>query len=162
MPLRAKLSEPKAMTMGEQAATTSGAGRFEVRATSDSHFSWLRTRMAVERTLMAWLRTATALIGFGFTIDQFFEGLPTIEGSAPIMRSQMPRYLGLALIAAGVLALVISLWEYRWTVSYLSGLQFQPVAGLREGGMRTPLFVLAIVLVFIGLFAFGAVLVRAV
>jgi inner membrane protein YidH len=162
MPLRAKLSEPKAMTMGEQEAPINGTGRFAVRATSDSHFAWLRTRMAVERTLMAWLRTATALIGFGFTIDQFFEGLPTLESVAPIMRSPMPRYLGLALIGAGVLALVISLWEYRWILNYLSGPQFEPVAGVREGGLRTPLFVLAIVLVFIGLFAFGAVLARAV
>lgn len=150
------------MTIGEQGVPAHGAGRFEVRATSDSHFAWLRTRMAVERTLMAWLRTATALIGFGFTIDQFFEGLATIESAGPIMRSQMPRYLGLSLIAAGVLALVISLWEYRWVLNYLSGPQFQPVAGLRESGMRTPLFVLAIMLVFIGLFAFGAVLARAV
>lgn len=150
------------VTVSQAAAPTNGAGRFEVKTTSDSHFAWLRTRMALERTLMAWLRTATALIGFGFTIDQFFEGLPTIESVAPIMRSQMPRYLGLALIAAGVLALVISLWEYRWTLNYLSGPQFQPVAGVREGGLRTPLFVLAIVLVFIGLFAFGAVLARAV
>lgn len=33
-----------------------------------SHFSWLRTRLSVERTLMSWVRTAIALIGFGFTI----------------------------------------------------------------------------------------------
>src|SRR5262249_43401590 len=46
-------------------------GRFEVRVTADSHFAWLRTRLAVERTLMSWLRTAVALIGFGFTIVQF-------------------------------------------------------------------------------------------
>lgn len=31
--------------------------------------------MSVERTLMSWVRTGTAMIGFGFTIFQFFEGL---------------------------------------------------------------------------------------
>ena len=40
--------------------------RFEVRATAESHFAWLRTRLAVERTMMAYLRTAVSLIGFGF------------------------------------------------------------------------------------------------
>jgi putative membrane protein len=51
------------------------AGRFEVRTTSDSHFDWIRTRLSLERTMMSWLRTATALIGFGFAIVQFFERL---------------------------------------------------------------------------------------
>jgi putative membrane protein len=45
--------------------------RFQVRATADTHFSWLRTRMSIERTLMSWVRTGTALIAFGFTIFEF-------------------------------------------------------------------------------------------
>ena len=54
---------------------TADTDRFTVRATSDSHFSWVRTRLSLERTMMSWLRTATALIGFGFAIVQFFERL---------------------------------------------------------------------------------------
>jgi uncharacterized membrane protein YidH (DUF202 family) len=34
-----------------------------VRVTSDSHFGRIRTRLALERTLMAWVRTRVALIG---------------------------------------------------------------------------------------------------
>ena len=45
----------------------------EVKRTPEAHFSWLRTRLSLERTLMSWVRTATALIGFGFSIVQFFE-----------------------------------------------------------------------------------------
>jgi len=45
-------------------ATSSGTDRFEVRVTADSHFGWVRTRLSVKRTLMSWMRTATALIGF--------------------------------------------------------------------------------------------------
>ena len=30
--------------------------RFEVRATANDHFAWLRTRLAVERTMMAYMR----------------------------------------------------------------------------------------------------------
>ena len=56
--------------------------RFEVRTTAESHFSWLRTRMSVERTLMSWVRTATALIGFGFTIFQFLSRFNQTPGSS--------------------------------------------------------------------------------
>ena len=34
-----------------------------------------RSREAAERTLMAWIRTALALIGFGFTIAKFHDYL---------------------------------------------------------------------------------------
>lgn len=46
-----------------------------VKADAGTHFAWLRTRMALERTLLAAIRTGTALIGFGFTIVQFFQRL---------------------------------------------------------------------------------------
>ena len=134
--------------------------RFEVRSTSDSHFAWLRTRLALERTLMSWVRTSVALIGFGFTIVQFFERLHSMDDIAPALRPQAPRYLGLALIAAGVLALVISTWQYRLVARYLSSKEFDPIAGI-EVVRVTPLYMISIAITFIGLFAFGAVLIRA-
>src|SRR5215475_1719522 len=57
------------------------AGRFEVRVTSDSHFSWVRTRLSLERTMMSWQRTAVALIGFGFAIVQYLEHLQQLPGA---------------------------------------------------------------------------------
>ena len=92
------------------------APRFEVRLTADTHWGWIRTRLSVERTLMSWVRTSVSLIGFGFTIVQFFEHLHAIAGVAPALRPEAPRYLGLALIAAGVIALLISVWQYRLVV----------------------------------------------
>ena len=41
--------------------------RFAVKPTVSDHFSWIRTRLSVERTMMSWVRTAVALIGFGFS-----------------------------------------------------------------------------------------------
>ncbi len=35
----------------------------------------LRTSMASDRTLMAWVRTALSMISFGFTIYKFFQYL---------------------------------------------------------------------------------------
>ena len=96
-------------------------GRFEVRATASDHFSWLRTRLSVERTMMSWVRTATGLIGFGFAIVQFFDRMEQMPGVAPAHFPEAPRYLGLSLIFCGVAALVISIWEYHWGLRYQMG-----------------------------------------
>lgn len=137
------------------------SSRFTIKTTSDSHFSWLRTRMSVERTLMSWVRTAVSLIGFGFTIVQFFERLSGMDGVDLAQRPQAPRYLGLALIAAGVASLLISVWQYRTMIRYLQGGSFEQLAGIDEAPMHTPLYAVSIALIFIGLFAFFAVLTRA-
>jgi putative membrane protein len=135
-------------------------GRFEVRATASDHFSWLRTRLSVERTMMSWVRTATALIGFGFTIVQFFDRMQPIPGVAPAHFPEAPRYLGLSLIFCGVIALMIAIWEYHWGLRYLWGGNFAAIAGVTREGKQTPLLAVAIVLALIGVFAFFAVLLR--
>ena len=145
------MSEPHSAT---------AAGRFEVRVTASDHFAWIRTRLSVERTMMAWLRTATALIGFGFAIVQYFNHLQQIPGTRPAYLPTAPEYLGLALISCGILALVISLWQYWWTVRYLWGGSFAPIAGMTKEGMQSPVVAIAILLIGIGLFAFFAVLLR--
>ena len=140
--------------------TVAGAGRFEVRVTSDSRFSWVRTRLSLERTMMSWLRTVVALIGFSFAIVQFFEHLQQIPGVGPAHAPNAPRYLGLALISCGVLGLVVSIWQYRWTVLYMWGEPFASIAGMATEGMQSPVIAIAVLLVFIGFFAFAAVSVR--
>jgi putative membrane protein len=136
------------------------SARFEVRVTADSHFAWVRTRMSLERTMMSWLRTAVALIGFGFALVQYLNHLQQIPGARSAYLPTAPEFLGLALISCGILALVISIWQYWWTVRYMWGEPFAPLAGLTKEGMQSPVLAVAILLIFIGLFAFGAVLWR--
>lgn len=134
----------------------------EVRVTSDSHFSWIRTRLGLERTLMAWARTAVALIGFGFTIVQFFERFGAMEGVQEALRPQAPRYLGLALIGSGVIGLLVSIYQYQRLTRYLRRPNFAPIAGIPGMPEWTPLLAVTVILTLIGLFAFGAVLFRYV
>ena len=136
------------------------AGRFEVRVTADSHFAWIRTRLSLERTIMSWLRTAVALIGFGFAIVQYLQHLEETPGAREAYLPHAPRYLGLALIACGILALVIAIWQYFWTVRYMWGEPYTPLAGLTKEGKQSPVIAVAIALIMIGLFAFFAVLLR--
>jgi putative membrane protein len=143
-----------------ESTTQTGAGRFEVRVTADSHFGWLRTRLSLERTLMSWMRTATALIGFGFAIFQYLDRLEDTPGAKSPYLPHAPAYLGLALIAAGVLGLLLSIWQYRWGLRYLWSGSFAAIAGVKEERMQPAAPMVAILLVGIGLFAFFAVLYR--
>ena len=146
----------------ENASAAANAGKFEVRVTADSHMAWVRTRLSLERTMMSWIRTAVSLIGFGFAIVEFLEHLRQLPGARPAYVAGAPRYLGLSLISCGVLALLISLWHYLWTLRYLWGETFLPIAGLTREGVQSPVVAVAVLLVFIGLFAFFAVLLRPV
>src|SRR5262245_7458398 len=123
--------------------------RFQVEPNAQTHLAWLRTRLSVERTLMSWVRTGAALIGFGFTIVQFLERLRSMEGAAPAMHPGAPRYLGLALIGSGVIGLIVSTWEYQSFTHYLWSRQFESVAGIDDAPWHVPTMWISIVLILI-------------
>jgi len=136
------------------------AKKIEVHTTVSDHFAWLRTRLSVESILMSWLRTATGLIGFGFTIVQVIERLQQQTPNKPILTPEAPRNLGLALIAAGVVGLAIALLQYRKLVKYLWSSDFKTIAGISENPHRTPTFALAVLVQLVGVAAFLIVLFR--
>jgi len=137
------------------------AQRFDVQASVSNHFSWMRTRLGIERTYLAWIRTGVSLIGFGFTIVQFFQKMQGMTArNGRTMAEEMPRNLGLALIAAGVLALIISSIQYRGQLRYMWSDQFRSIAGVSEKPHRTPAFISAMVLLLIGVAAFVSVFFR--
>jgi putative membrane protein len=134
------------------AATESTVQRFEVRPTPDSHYSWLRTRMSAERTLMSWLRTGLAMIGFGFTIAQFLDKITTMAGAKGALYPAAPRYIGLGLIAAGTLALLIATVQYRQLLDYLWSDTFRPIAP--EQRRLTSTYSMTIIVLCIGVLLF--------
>jgi len=123
-----------------------------------THLAWMRTRMALETTLAGWVRTASALIAFGFAIVQFFENYNVTRGRAG---DPLARYLGLVLIGIGTLATAIAVWEYRKVMKYLEGEVFQGIAGVPGVRRIYPAVVLAVLLCVIGLLAFFTILVGA-
>ena len=71
-----------------------------------------RTRLAHERTLMAWVRTAASLISFGFTIYKFFQYLQE-KGQGREERIFGPREFALVMIAIGLTALLLATLQHR-------------------------------------------------
>jgi putative membrane protein len=76
-----------------------------------------RTRRAYERTLLSWVRTATALITFGFSVQQFFRlaraGVPPSAGLIS------PHAFGLSMITIGLVALILATLQHRWDMAAL-------------------------------------------
>lgn len=133
---------------------------FVVSSSVETHFSWMRTRLSIERTMLSWLRTATALIGFGFTIVQFFDRLKTMAGTKEAVFPELPLYFGLALILCGVVALIISLWQYRSVLGYLRQPAFATLTPPEHQQHQTPTFALAILLAVLGVATFVGLCLR--
>jgi putative membrane protein len=107
-----------------------------------------RTWMAQERTLMAWVRTATAMIGFGFTIDKFFEGRP--PNPHAVLSS---RTFSLLMISFGLISLMLA------TVQH--GIELRQIAGMTSRKRRSIALVLAVLLAGLGAIAFVSALFRS-
>jgi putative membrane protein len=61
--------------------------------------------LAAERTLLAWIRTGLALMGFGFVVARFglfLQQLHALQNSVPARSSGWSLWFGTALIASGV------------------------------------------------------------
>lgn len=120
------------------------------------HAAWLRTRMAMERTLMAWIRTSAALIGFGFTIFQFFDHLSKLPDVAPARVPRLSRYFALALVGIGTGAILAGILQYRRFLKDLWSKPFADIAGFTERPRVLPGVIVAVVLGVVGLATFVA------
>jgi inner membrane protein YidH len=69
-----------------------------------------REHLANERTLLAWVRTAIALMGLGFVIARFglFLRQLALERAAPPEPAHASAGIGAALVAASVLLMALS------------------------------------------------------
>ncbi len=121
-----------------------------------THLAWMRTRMTLESTMAAWIRTATSLIAFGFAIVQFFEHFDEARGNAG---HHLARYVGLVLIGIGSLATGVAIWQYHRALIYLQSEVFRGIAGVPGIRRVYPAIVVAILLCLIGLLAFFTILV---
>ena len=77
-----------------------------------------RTWLAHERTLMAWVRTATSMISFGFTIYKFFQ---FESGNHTQLAKGLltPRDFALVMVSIGLLSLLMATIQHHVEVREL-------------------------------------------
>jgi putative membrane protein len=121
-------------------------GRMEILALD-------RTKLAAERTLMAWLRTALSMISFGFTIYKFLQVLQE-QSAVAVARPNAPRNLALGLIGIGTGALIAACVQH---VKYVHALSV-PSHPYEPWDLS---FVVSIFIVLLGLLTFGSIALRA-
>lgn len=99
---------------------------------------------------MAWIRTSTSLIAFGFTIFKFFQYLATEERRRDPIVS--PWVVGMVMILAGLTGLALAWWQHRLEMK-----------ALRQEGEPMPYSIAGVMAAFIaclGAFALVAVALR--
>ena len=113
-----------------------------------------RTRLASDRTLMAWIRTSVSMITFGFSIYKFFQYIQESNVIAGKLPHYAPRNFGVALVGLGMVLQAMAVVEYYSFQRNLS----------RETGKKFPIslaLVASILLSVIGILVLINLLFRA-
>ncbi len=79
-----------------------------------------RVLFAAERTLLAWNRTAVALIALGFVIERFGMFIKVLNAPDVAGQREMSFIIGLALIGLASVMSVLSVIQFRRLVKRLS------------------------------------------
>jgi len=83
----------------------------------------VRDHLANERTLLAWQRTALALVGLGFVVDRF-----AFEGSTD--KALLGTLVGLGMIVGGGLAAVVGVYRFAKVEREIDTDSYRPSVGV--------------------------------
>lgn len=88
-----------------------------------------RVFYAAERTLLAWIRTGLAMMGFGFVVARFglfLRELAAAQGQPTESPTGLSLWFGTAMIVAGVVVLAASMFRYCQDVRLLTRSEILP------------------------------------
>lgn len=114
-----------------------------------------RTFFAAERTLLAWIRTGLAMMGFGFVVARFglfLRELAALPGKPPMPQSGVSLGIGTALVLFGVVITIVSAFKHQDTIRRLENGVPLRFSGWSHG------VVVGILLGFLGLLMAGYLL----
>ena len=102
-----------------------------------------RVPLAVERTMLAWIRTGLALMGFGFVVARlglFLHEFAAVQGHAPTTRPSMIAVGGVLLALGATVNLVASLQHTRAPSARLNGVMPSTIKFAAGIGVVTAVF----------------------
>jgi putative membrane protein len=122
----------------------------EVKTNLNNELAKERNRAAYDRTLMAWIRTAISLIGFGFAIAKSYEYIQAEEMETTgrfIDQIHAPLWFGMSFIVLGMICILGGVIQYRVVMKQIQSDRFtynkpHPLAKM-----------VALILLIIGVFA---------
>jgi putative membrane protein len=85
--------------------------------------------LAAERTLLAWIRTGLALMGFGFVVARFglfLQELPAAQAAPSAQRYGVSLWFGTALMGAGVASNLLAGWHHARLIRIIGPGQAMP------------------------------------
>src|SRR5215813_8779041 len=93
-----------------------------------------RVLFAAERTLLAWQRSAIALMGFGFVVERFglFLQMQTHQSTAGAQRS-FSLSIGVAMLLLGAVVAMVSARQFRQVLKSIDPLAVPPGYWARAG-----------------------------
>ena len=126
------------------------ANEDEVKTNLTNELAKERNRAAYDRTLMAWIRTAISLIGFGFAIAKSYEYVERdlLETSGRLLDTlHAPLWFGMSFILLGMMCILGGVIQYTKVVKQIQSDRFsysesKPLAKI-----------VALLLLIIGIFA---------
>ena len=122
----------------------------EVKTNLANELAKERNRAAYDRTLMAWIRTAISLIGFGFAIAKSYEYIQaeTLEETGRFIdQIHAPLWFGMSFILLGMLCILGGVIQYAKVVKQIQTGEFT------YGEPRPLAKIVALILLIIGVFA---------
>ena len=111
----------------------------------------IRTIMAADRTLMAWIRTSLSMLSFGFTIYKFLE---TMADHQAMPHAESPQRVGLFLAGLGTAAMVLGTISYWVTLRDLKRAE--------EFRLGRPVLLMALIMSLSGIALFVSIATRIV